>query len=196
MWIKVIKSGSFSLSHFVSLSLSLSQSLQKLSKLSQCHSLKITHSPPLAWLILNVPATETWHHRPINCPKPPISLRPTPPIWVLARGYWVPDWETYGAHRPTPSTNLACWRCACLWLVILFGLGWGKRLEIGVFFFFFFPAVDWWWWWLWLWLWLMVEVVVVGAVEVFFDSGIYYFIVMVILFYCDVYIILLCWKIK
>ena len=38
----------------------------------------------------------------------------------------------------------------------------------------------------------MVEVVVVGAVEVFFDSGIYYFIVMVILFYCDVYIILLC----
>ena len=139
MWIKVIKSGSFSLSHFVSLSLSLSlsQSLQKLSKLSQCHSLKITHSPPLAWLILNVPATETWHHRPINRPKPPISLRPTPPIWVLARGYWVPDWETYGAHRPTPSANLACWRCACLWLVILFGLGWGKRLEIWCFFFFF-----------------------------------------------------------
>ena len=168
MWIKVIKSGSFSLSHFVSLSLSLSlsQSLQKLSKLSQCHSLKITHSPPLAWLILNVPATETWHHRPINRPKPPISLRPTPPIWVLARGYWVPDWETYGAHRPTPSANLACWRCACLWLVILFGLGWGKRLEIWCFFFFF-PIVDWWW----LWLWLMVEVIVVGAVDVFWVVG-------------------------
>ena len=72
----------------------------------------------------------------------------------------------------------------------------GLRKKIGdwSFFFFFFPAVDWWWWWwwLWLWLWLMVEVVVVSAVEVFFDSGIYYFIVMVILFYCDVYIILLC----
>ena len=37
----------------------------------------------------------------------------------------------------------------------------------------------------------MVEVVVVGAVDVFFDSKIYYFIAMVILFYCDVYIILL-----
>ena len=39
---------------------------------------------------------------------------------------------------------------------------------------------------------LMVEVVVVVAVDVFFGSGIYYFIVRDILFYCDVYIILLC----
>ena len=30
----------------------------------------------------------------------------------------------------------------------------------------------------------MVEVVVVGAMNVFFGSGIYYFIVMFILFYC------------
>ena len=30
----------------------------------------------------------------------------------------------------------------------------------------------------------MVEVVVVGAMKVFFGSGIYYFIVMFILFYC------------
>ena len=37
----------------------------------------------------------------------------------------------------------------------------------------------------------MVEVVVVGAVD-FFGSEIYYFIVVVILFYCNVYIILLC----
>ena len=36
----------------------------------------------------------------------------------------------------------------------------------------------------------MVEVV--GVVYVFLDSGIYYFIIVVILFYCDVYIILLC----
>ena len=49
----------------------------------------------------------------------------------------------------------------------------------------------WWWWWWWLWLWLMVEVVMVGAVDVFLGSEIYYFIVVVILFYCDVYIILL-----
>ena len=38
----------------------------------------------------------------------------------------------------------------------------------------------------------MVEVVVVGAVDVFLGSGIYYFIVRDILFYYDVYIILLC----
>ena len=31
---------------------------------------------------------------------------------------------------------------------------------------------------MWLWLWLMVEVVVVGAVDVFLGSGIYYFIVL------------------
>ena len=48
--------------------------------------------------------------------------------------------------------------------------------------------VEWWWWW----RWLIVEVVVVGSVDVFLDSGIYYFIAVVILFYCDVYIILLC----
>ena len=36
------------------------------------------------------------------------------------------------------------------------------------------------------------RVVVVGAMNVFFCSEIYYFIVVVILFYCDVYIILLC----
>ena len=42
-----------------------------------------------------------------------------------------------------------------------------------------------------LWLWLIVEVVMVGAVG-FFDIGIYYFIVVVIIFYCDAYIILLC----
>ena len=36
------------------------------------------------------------------------------------------------------------------------------------------------------------RVVVVGAVDVFLDIGIYYFSVVIILFYCDVYIILLC----
>ena len=49
---------------------------------------------------------------------------------------------------------------------------------------------------------VVVLVVVVGVTDArdgcgrccrsFLDSGIYYFIVVVILFYCDVYIILLC----
>ena len=52
----------------------------------------------------------------------------------------------------------------------------------------------WWWWWLWVRLsvWLMVKVVMVGAVDVFLDSGIYYFIVGGILFSCDIYITLFC----
>ena len=42
-------------------------------------------------------------------------------------------------------------------------------------------------------MWLMVEVVVVGALDVFFFIvGYIIFIVGNILFYCDVYIILLC----
>ena len=45
---------------------------------------------------------------------------------------------------------------------------------------------------MWLWVWLMVEVVVVGAVDVFLGNEIYYFSIGDILFYCDVYIILLC----
>ena len=61
----------------------------------------------------------------------------------------------------------------------------------------------WWWWWL-LPCWVCVVVAVAVAVAVaegrggcrwccrlFFGRGIYYFTEMVILFYCDVYIILL-----
>ena len=40
-------------------------------------------------------------------------------------------------------------------------------------------------------MWLMVEVVVVGVVDVFLGCEIYYFMVGDILFYCDIYIILL-----
>ena len=36
----------------------------------------------------------------------------------------------------------------------------------------------------------MVKMVVVGVLDFFLDSEIYYFIVGVILFYCDIYIIL------
>ena len=42
------------------------------------------------------------------------------------------------------------------------------------------------------WLWPKIEVVVILAVDFFLGSGIYYFIIVVILFYCDIYIILLC----
>ena len=60
--------------------LKLSSSLKTLSsKLSQHHSLKLPHSPPSAWLILNVVATKARCHRPTSCPKLPIILRPTPP---------------------------------------------------------------------------------------------------------------------
>ena len=168
------------------------------SSLSQRHFLKLTLSPPSARLILNVAATETQRHWPTNRPKPLISLRPTPPSAsdpAKKSGYWVPDWETHGACRPTPSTN-PCWHCPpnsvigdflfCLWLVILFGLGWKKRLQIwvGGFFFFFFSCCG-------------LVVVVVGVVVAvandrggcgwccwcFLGNEIYYFIVMFILFY-------------
>ena len=36
-----------------------------------------------------------------------ICLRPMSSIGVLARGYWVPDWETHGARRPTPFVDPA-----------------------------------------------------------------------------------------
>ena len=92
----------------------------------------------------------------------------------------------------------------CLWLVILFGLGWGKRLEISVggfiFFLIFFFCCG---------LVVVVMVVVVVVVTVadgrggcgwwcgcFLGNELYYFIVRDILFYCDVYIVLLRWKLK
>ena len=94
-----------------------------------------------------------------------------------------------------------CWWWLCrIFFYILFVISdffWsGLRKNIGdlVFFYLFLLWTSgrwWWWWWWWLWLWLMVEVVMVGAVDVFLGSEIYYFIVVVILFYCDVYIILL-----
>ena len=59
-----------------------------------------------------------------------------------------------------------------------------KDWRFGFFFFFFLPWTGGRWWWWWLWLWLMVEVVLLGAVDIFLGSGIYYFIVIVILFYC------------
>ena len=63
------------------------------------------------------------------------------------------------------------------------------------FFFFFLPTVDWWWWW-WMFVLCWVWVAMFGYQETLRKSRkfvwIYYFIVVDILFYCDVYIILLC----
>ena len=67
--------------------LKLSSSLKTLSgKLSQHHSLKLPYSPLPAWLILNIAITEARHHRPTSRPKPPISLRPTPPSTLDPHG--------------------------------------------------------------------------------------------------------------
>ena len=75
-----------------------------------------------------------------------ICLRPMPPIRVLARGYWVLDWETHRTRWPTPSANPARRRCACLWLVIFyfdcdwwFSLVWveEKDWRFGFFYLFF-----------------------------------------------------------
>ena len=54
-----------------------------------------------------------------------------------------------------------------------------------------------WFWWLWWWRsWLWVMVVVWAVWSGGGSGGMYYFIVVNILFYCDIYIILLCWKLK
>ena len=106
---------------------------------------------------------------------------------VLAHGYWVANWKTYGARQPSSPT-------LCLFVIGDF-VWFGLREKIGnlVFFFFFITCCG-----------LLVVVVVVGVIVAdgrsgcdwccgcFLDSEIYYFIVVVILFYCNVYIILLC----
>ena len=129
---------SFSLSFSHSLSSHLSSSL---------------YLPPPTRLIVNVAAIEAWRHWPTSRPKPPISFRPTPPsaldpccrskcllVVVLAHGYWVANWKTYGARQPSSPT-------LCLFVIGDF-VWFGLREKIGnlVFFFFFLlPAVDCWW---------------------------------------------------
>ena len=186
-------------------------------------SLKAHHSGLLSHLwsslsqlrsfIVNVAATKARCHQPTSRHPPQTHivdhLKPTLPIGVLARGCWVPNWETHGACRPSPSSDPTHRRCACLWFligdflfflwwVILFGLGWGKRLEIWVFFFFAYCGL--------LLVVVVVVLVVVGVADgrcgcgwccdCFLDSEIYYFIVVIILIYCDIYFILLYWKLK
>ena len=116
--------------------------------------------------------------------QPPISLKPMPPIASDSRcrlecllvdiGYLIGK-PMELANPSLLPTKLADGVLICdWWFFILFVIGdfvwFGLRKKIrDLVFFFFFPTVDWWWWWwwLWLWLWLMVEMVVVGAVDVF-----------------------------
>ena len=116
------------LSHSVPLSLSLSLSLilsQNSLNLSSSHPLLVTLlSPSIASPYQAADRLTIPSHRSLIASSSLSSL-PT----QLADDVLVCDW----------------------WLLILFGLGWGKKLEIWVFFFF--PAVDWWWWWWWCWCW-------------------------------------------
>ena len=170
--------------------------------------------PLPARLIVNVAATETRHHRPTNRPKLPISLRPTPSSashpchrskWLLMDIGYLIGKPMELADPPLLPTLLADVVLVCnWWFFILFVISdfvWsGLRKKIGdlVFFIFFYwlPIVDCWYWW---WLWVGMADGRCGCswcCVCFLNSVIYYFIVLVILFYCDVYIILLYWKLK
>ena len=172
--------------------------------------IKIIHTCLSLSLIssLNISLKLTLSLRPLTL-STPISLRPTPPsasdpcrrsecllVDVLACRPSSPTWLecllVVGFFFFFPAMVCWWWWWWWWWMWLWPWL----REKIGDLGFFFPTAMDCWWWWWWLWLWLMVEVIVVGAVDVFLDSGIYYFIVVVIIFYCDVYIILLCWKLK
>ena len=81
--------------------------------------------------------------------------------------------------------DLWLWVCfvVCCGFVLWCCVGSGRAVfcgAVGFFFFFFFSCCG------------LVVVVAVGAVDVFLSSEIYYFIAVVILFYCDICIILLC----
>ena len=113
---------------FYSHTVPLSQSLS--SEALPQNSLKLTLSPPSARLILNDATTEACRHRPTNRPKLPISLKPTSSSVsdpTKKSGYWVPDWETHGARRPTstlssspkPNSMIGDF-LFCLWMVIFY----------------------------------------------------------------------------
>ena len=112
-------------------------------------------------------------------PMPSIYLRPTslPLIRPTSLSPIKPTPYFSFANQTHTDTILLTKAQLCVWcFFILSEIGdfvWsGLRKKIGDLGFFFFPAVDWWWWlWLRLWLWLMVEVVVVGAVDVFWVVG-------------------------
>ena len=173
-----------------SLTLTLSTSVSH-SYLSLSHSGLSHHSTPVSSL-------------PTSHPKPPISLRPTspfanppvsschPPFAIslkLTHQPYLTGKPMELADPPLLPTQLADVVLVCdWWFFILFVIGdfvwFGLRKKIGdLGWFFFFSYCGWWWLWVWLWLWLMVEVVVVGAwcCGCFLGSGIYDFIVVVIL---------------
>ena len=69
-----------------------------LSNFSQAHSLKLS---PLYFTF--IAATEARRHRPTNRPKPPISLKPTPPSALDSLLF---------RHRPTSGQSLSS-SCGC-----------------------------------------------------------------------------------
>ena len=197
------------LSHSMPLSLSLSLSLSLTQLSSSPKTLSISQalifsqslsshrqSPHRPKPPISSPSQATDQRSP-HCPKPSIAS----PSQVADR-LTVTHLSVDPAHQPTPFADPTRRHCACLWLVIV-DFVWSRlRKKIGDLGFFFFCCG--------LLMVVVVMVVVVAVVvavadsrggcgwfwEYFLCSGIYYFIVMVILFYCDVYIILLCWKLK
>ena len=153
-------------------------------------------------LIVNVPAIETQRHRPTSRPKPLIDLRPMPPsasdpchrseCLLVDIGYLIGK-PIELADPPFLPTQLADVVLVCDWwffiLIVIGDLVWsGLRKKIGdlVFFIFFYwlPIVDCWYWW---WLWVGMADGRCGCswcCVCFLSSVIYYFIVLVILFYC------------
>ena len=129
------------LSHSVPLFLSLSLSLS-LSLLVTQLSSSLSHSPLTADRLI-VPSrqpiaspSQAADRRSPHHPMPPIA---SPSLYSLPTQLTdLPLQPTQLVDPPLLSTQLADPPFVCdWWLLILFGLGWGKKLEIWVFFFFF-----------------------------------------------------------
>ena len=183
--IKIIKSLSLSLSHsHISVSTSPTHASAGLNVTNPSPKPLIHISDPYLCPILHLNAHLTPNHAmPIHIsnPTPP----PRPLLWFSADQTitLVFRWsdpstsDPFLFQRSNPRRHYPLHRSPAQlcdwWLFILFGLNWEKRLEtsVGGFFFFFF-----------LLLWTSGG----GGwcCGCFLDSGIYYFIMMFILFYC------------
>ena len=85
-------------------------------------------------------------------------------LWFRG-GFWLIWWLMMDSIFILMNEFWFCWwlmNGVCWWLM---NGGWVSMVDEWWW--------RWWWWWLWLWLWrwLMVEVVVVGAVDVFWVVG-------------------------
>ena len=172
-----------SLSHSVPLFLSLSQSLNSypLPRLSQALIL----SQSLSSLTVTLSISLIHHHQP----NPTVPSRISPHHHSLKLPH-----SSLPAQPSRPKPSIAsnpCHRANSLTLCLF---------VIGDFFYF---VCDWWFCLVWVeeknWRFVVVVNGKCGygwCYGCFLGSGINYFIVVVILFYCDIYIILLCWKLK